>query len=184
MSFRTYGRWSTRKDADRQRIERLLHELGRRVRDPHTVYLVGGASAVIEGFRETTLDVDIRPEPDSDELLRAVTELKDRLDVNVELASPLDFLPELEGWRERSPYLFRHGVVDVRHMDFRLQALAKLERGTDRDLGDVSAMLDHGLVTRPELAEAFARMRERLFRFPAIDEPAFARRVEQFTRED
>ena len=33
--------------------------------------------------------------------------------MNVELASPLDFLPALEGWRERSRFRFREGNLDV-----------------------------------------------------------------------
>jgi hypothetical protein len=60
-----------RAPADAERIERLLKALGRRIVADHTVYLAGGASAVIEGWRNSTLDVDLRPEPDSDELLHA-----------------------------------------------------------------------------------------------------------------
>jgi hypothetical protein len=30
----------------------------------------------------------------------------ERLGFNVELASPPDFIPELPGWRERSPLVF------------------------------------------------------------------------------
>jgi hypothetical protein len=72
------------------------------------MYLTGGATAVLEGWRESTIDADILFEPDSDALLRRLAELKDELDLNVELASPLDFLPELPSWRERSPHLARY----------------------------------------------------------------------------
>lgn len=178
------GRSNVRADADLGRIERLLAQLGRRVTAPHTLYLAGGASAVIEGFRASTLDVDLRPEPDSDELLRALSELKQILDINVETASPLDFLPELDGWRERSPYIARHGSVDVRHMDFRLQALAKLERASAHDLDDVRAMLARGLVSRAELSAGLDEMLPRLFRYVAVDEESFAQRVARFTQPD
>ena len=77
---------------------------------PHTVDLVGGSSAVLVGWRASTRDVDVRPEPDSDELLRLLSDLKESLDINIELASPLDFLPELDGWRDRGPYV---GVMGV-----------------------------------------------------------------------
>jgi hypothetical protein len=167
-----------RPDADRARIERLLAALGRRLRRPHTVYLVGGTTAVLEGWRESTVDVDLRPEPDSDELLRALAELKEVIDVNVELASPLDFLPDLPDWRERSPWLAHHGNLDVRHLDLRLQALAKVERGFETDLADVRAMLDRGLVSADELRAALGAMEDRLFRFPAVDAPGLARRLE------
>jgi len=167
-----------RPEADRQRIEGLLDALGRRLRAPHTVYLVGGATAVLEGWRASTIDVDLRPEPDSDELLRALSDLKDRLDVNVELASPLDFLPELAGWRERSPSLAARGRLEVRHLDLRLQALAKLERGFETDLADVRAMLERGLVRPGELRGGLAEMGPRLFRFPSVDAGTLRRRVE------
>jgi len=51
-------------------------------------YLTGGSSAVMEGWRETTIEIDLRFEPESDELLRAMPLLKERLGINVELASP------------------------------------------------------------------------------------------------
>lgn len=107
-----------RSDADAERVRRFARELGRRTRVPARLYLVGGSSAVLEGWRATTLDIDLRIEPDDDELLRELPGLKERLDVNVELASPLDFLPELPGWRDRSPFLFREGLIDVHHFDF------------------------------------------------------------------
>ncbi len=37
----------------------------------------------------------IRLEPDSDELLGRIVTLKEELDLNVKLASPPDFIPEL-----------------------------------------------------------------------------------------
>jgi len=163
--------------ADRRRIEAFLAGLGARVRAPHTVYLVGGTSAVLSGWRDTTLDIDLRPEPDSDELLRALVDLKRDLDIAVELASPLDFLPDLAGWRERSPWVSSHGPVHARHLDFRLQALAKVERGLRTDLADVEAMLERGLVTSDGLRAGFAEMSERMFRFPAVDLDGFERRL-------
>lgn len=53
----------------------------------------------------------------------------ERLSVNVELASPLDFLPPLPGWRDRSRFRFRAGNLEVFDFDPYSQALAKLERG-------------------------------------------------------
>ena len=122
----------------------LLLELGRATKGAR-LYLAGGASAVLMGWRERTVDVDIRLDGDEDRLLRAISALKDRLDINVELAGPLDFLPEPEGWRERSPSVGRFGGLEVFHTDFALQALSKIERGSPQDLDDVRAMLDRGL---------------------------------------
>lgn len=166
-----------RPDVDRERVLELLAALGRRLRGPHTVYLVGGSSAVLVGWRRSTRDVDLRPEPDSDELLRLVAELKRALDINIELASPLDFLPQLDGWRDRSPSVGAWGELEVRHLDFRLQALAKLERGFEVDLDDVRAMLDRDLVGAAELRAGYAAMRGELFRFPGVDAEQFGLRL-------
>lgn len=159
-----------RADADKRRIDALLTELGKRGSTGDRIYVAGGTSAVEVGWREFTQDVDLRIESRNDEpLLRAIAELKERLDVNVELASPLDFLPEPSGWRERSTFLGRYGAVDVFHIDFALQALAKLERGLDRDLNDVLAMLERGLTSTRAIRETYEAVEPDLYRFPAID---------------
>ncbi len=162
-----------RPPVDEQRIRALASELGRVARSPVRIYLTGGSSAVIEGWRETTVDVDLRFEPEADELLRVLPALKERLRVNIELASPPDFVPEAPGWRDRSPFLFREGSVDVYNFDFYSQALAKIERGFEQDLADVQAMIDRGLVEPSRLRELFGEIQPELYRYPAIEPAAF-----------
>ena len=98
-----------RPPVDAARIRELARRLGRVAPARTRIYLTGGATAVLEGWRASTIDVDVRFEPESDALLRELVDLKDRLGINVELASPPDFIPELPGWRERSPLVFREG---------------------------------------------------------------------------
>jgi hypothetical protein len=140
-----------RPPVDEARLRELARALGRAVRGPTRIYLTGGATAVLEGWRGSTVDIDLRFEPDVDELLREIPLLKERLGVNVELASPPDSIPELPAWRERSPLVFQEGNVDVHHFDFYSQALSKVERGFRQDLEDVGKMVELGLVepTRP-----------------------------------
>ena len=170
-----------RRRTDADSLREFLRELGRAARQPATVYLVGGATAVLAGWRPTTLDIDIRLEPEHDELLRALAELKERLGVNVELASPLDFLPEAPGWRDRSPFVAQEGPLTVRHLDHAMQALAKLERAFDQDLRDVEAMLERGLVDPATLSAAFAAVEPQLYRFPSVDAKALRAAVERLT---
>ncbi len=167
-----------RADADRERIRRLAGELGRIAPPGTRVYLTGGATAVLEGWREATIDVDMRIEPESDEVLRGIAALKDELEVNVELASPPDFIPELPGWRERSPFVFRAGTIDVHHFDPYSQALSKIERGFDLDLEDVSAMIERKLVEPAHLRDLFDRIEPDLYRYPAIEAIAFRDKLE------
>lgn len=168
-----------RARADAERIREFARELARAAREPTTLYLIGGATAVIEGWRETTIDVDVRIEPESDALLRRLVELKERLDVNVEFAAPPDFIPELPDWRERSPFVLSAGRLEVRHFDLYSQALSKIERGFEQDLEDVAAMLERGLVERERALDLFAAIEPELFRYPALDAPTFRSRVER-----
>src|ERR1700737_4399279 len=171
-----------RPPVDAQRIRELARRLSRVARNPVRIYLTGGATPVLEGGRQTTIDVDLRFEPEADELLRELVDLKERLQINVELASPPDFIPELPGWRERSPLVFQEGDVAVHHFDFYSQALSKVERGFAHDVDDVRTMLGRGLVERSRLRELFQAIEPQLYRYPAIDPKAFAQRLEQIIR--
>lgn len=167
-----------RPPVDESRLRELARELGRIAGQPVRIYLTGGATAVLERWRESTVDVDMRFEPDADELLRALPALKERLHVNIELASPPDFIPELPGWRERSPLVFQEGRVAIHHFDLYSQALAKIERGFAQDLEDVKAMIERSLVDPSRLRELYERIEPELYRYPAIEPAAFRRKVE------
>jgi hypothetical protein len=61
---------------DRERIRRLMEAFGRGARTDVRIYLVGGATAVLLGWRATTIDVDLVMRPEDDTLLRAIPGLK------------------------------------------------------------------------------------------------------------
>jgi hypothetical protein len=170
-----------RRPVDRERVLRFMRALGAEADVETRLYFTGGATAVLLGWRTSTVDLDVKLEPESDRLLRAIPPLKERLEMNVELASPGDFIPELPGWRERSPLAGREGKLACHHYDLAAQALAKIERGHAQDLGDVREMLARGLVTREELLARFAQIEPHLYRYPAIDPAAFRRAVERTT---
>ena len=167
-----------RPPVDEGRLRELARSLGRVARGPTRIYLTGGATAVLEGWRVSTVDVDLRFEPDVDELLREIPRLKERLGINVELASPPDFIPELPGWRERSPLVFQEGYVDVHHFDFYSQALSKIERGFRQDLDDVAEMVRRELVEPLRLRELYEAIEPELYRYPAIEPSAFRRKLD------
>ena len=168
-----------RRLADRERIERFLRALGGEATREARVFLAGGATAVLLGWRESTLDVDLSLEPQEDRVLRALPRLKESLELNVELASPADFIPALPGWEERSRFIAQEGRLACFHYDLYSQALAKLERGHAQDLGDVREMLARGLVAPAELWRLFLAIEPQLYRFPAVDPAAFRNRVKE-----
>jgi len=173
-----------RAPVDPSKIRRLMREIGHRARGGGRVYLVGGASALLQGWRSSTVDIDLKLDPEPAGIFEAIGELKRVLDVNIELSAPDQFLPPLPDWRERSLFIERQGEVDFFHYDFRAQALAKLARGHDRDLADVEQMLAYGLVSKADLGAALELMLPGLLRYPVLDAAAFERRVRGFLAND
>lgn len=169
-----------RPPVDRGRVGAFLEALGRHASPGDRIYLSGGATAVSEGWRDSTLDIDIRIEAAGDDssLYRAIAEIKESQDINIETAGPLDFIPEPPGWRDRSRYIGRFGNLDAFHTDFTLQALAKLERGLPTDRMDVEAMLARELTTGDQLSRDFASIRPLLIRFPGIEVRVFEAAVD------
>jgi hypothetical protein len=167
---------------DAGRIHRFMQALGREADQPARVYLTGGATAVLSGWRESTIDVDIKIVPDVDRVFRAIPEIKERLQINVELASPDDFIPVREDWQDRSPFIAREGPLAFHHFDFYAQALAKIERGHAQDAVDVREMFVRRLIETGKLIEYFAAIESRLYRYPAIDARSFRLAVDDAVR--
>jgi len=132
--------------ADAERLRRFLKELAREAEADVAVYLTGGATAVLLGWRDSTIDADILIVPEHDSLYRALPRLKEELQLNVEITSPAHFIPELPGWRERSLLIERVGRVSFYHYDPYAQVLSKVVRGFDRDLDDARRFLRSGMV--------------------------------------
>ncbi|MGH3092936.1 MAG: DUF6036 family nucleotidyltransferase, partial [Gaiellaceae bacterium] len=157
----------------------FMRALGAEAREEGAVYLTGGATAVLHGWRATTIDVDVKLVPESDSVLRALPRLKDELRINVELVSPADFVPVPEGWEDRSIFVAREGRLSFYHFDPYAQALAKLERAHAQDLEDVRSLVSSGLVLPERALEYFRRIEPELYRYPAVDPRSFATRVEE-----
>jgi hypothetical protein len=166
-----------RQLAGAERIRLFMHRLGHEAREDAWLYFTGGATAVLEGWRPSTIDVDIHIIPESDHLFRALPAIKESLAINIELASPADFIPELPGWRERSPFIAREGRVSFHHYDLYAQALAKIERGHAQDLEDVREMVRRGLIEPTRALRHFQDIEPLLYRYPAIHPASFRRAV-------
>ena len=86
-----------RRPLDEQRLRDFLRALGQQATGDLRIYLTGSATAVLHGWRQSTVDVVLKMEPERDEVFRAIPRLKQEHQVNVELASPEQFIPELPG---------------------------------------------------------------------------------------
>lgn len=164
----------------REKLEEFLRRLGQSAQAPGACFITGGASALLIGWRETTIDVDLKFDPEPPGVFDVIPILKRTLSINVELAAPSDFLPPLKEWRERSHFIGRYGQLDVYHYDFVSQALSKLERGHAKDLLDVTEMLRRKLVTTEDLLAKAESIRPEIKRYPAVEEESFIRRVREF----
>lgn len=149
---------SLRQSVDRGRIEQFLKQLGDRFRRPARIYLVGGTTLVFEQLREQTMDIDVVLEvspTDHGELVQAIRELKNSLSINVEEASPGDFIPLPAGSENRHVYVERFGMLEVLHFDLYSTALSKIERGREQDFEDVLALLRTKKIAWEKLAGYF-----------------------------
>src|SRR2546428_301179 len=169
-----------RRKVTLETLRQFMKELAASARSPGKVYFTGGATALLLGFREQTIDIDLKLDPEPKGAFEAIAALKNRLNLNVELASPDDFIPPAADWRERSRHIASIGRVGFFPYDFSLQALAKLERGHAQDLEDVASFLRGGCVTVDELRSRFAQIEPGLLRYPAVDPQQFKQKVEDF----
>jgi hypothetical protein len=156
---------------NQEKILKFMRAFGQAAREMARVYFTGGATTVLMGWRDTTIDIALAFDPELDELFRALPVLKEKLEINIELACPSDFIPPLPDWQERSRYIRREGKVDFYHYDPYSQALAKIEHGHAQDLLDVEAMRRDGLLDRAKL----------LALFEAIDPGSFSKAVHRIT---
>jgi hypothetical protein len=168
-----------REVADADRIRRFMRALGAEADADARVYFTGGATAVLHGWRSSTIDIDIKIVPEQDRIFRAIPRIKETLRVNVELASPADFIPVLPGWEDRSPFISREGKVSFHHFDLYAQALAKVERSHAQDLEDIRAMIQLGLIDPSRALRYFDGIEPDLYRYPALDPASFRRAVEE-----
>jgi hypothetical protein len=166
------------------RVEEFMKALGSGAKSPARVFLVGGATAVLLGWRDSTIDIDLKVIPERADLLRQLSALKERLEINIELASPDDFIPELPGWEDRSQFVRQEGKLTFLHYDFYAQALAKIERGHETDLRDIEQMIKSDLVDPGRLLELFSKIENDIGKYPALDAPSFRRAVESFVNQN
>lgn len=171
---------SMRQSVDKAAIESFLQQLGRTFRKHARLYLVGGAALVHLGVRPGfTQDIDIQVGGANEgEFIVAIQRLIQQMQVNVEFASPVDFIPLPTQWEMHARFIGRYGTIDVFYFDFYSIALSKIERGNSRDIADVKLLVQQGIITLSELDVAYQEVLSQLGkgRYPRITPQRFSER--------
>lgn len=68
-----------RANVDAQKLESLMQILGKEARGSGCIYLTGGASALLIGWRDSTVDIDLRLDPEPPGIFQAIAKLKQEL---------------------------------------------------------------------------------------------------------
>lgn len=180
LQYEQESEMSMRPNVDKGQIENFLKSLGRTFRKPGRLYLVGGAALVHAGLRPgSTQDIDVEVRAaDEDEMVNVIRQLKDTLKINVEFASPGDFIPLPDQWEMSAKYIARYGSVDVFYFDFYSIALSKIQRGSTRDINDVKLLLQQKVITLEGLDTAYNEILPRVGKRPynRLDPAQFAKR--------
>ena len=177
---------SSRPPATRERIVEFLHALGDRFNKPGRIYLVGGTTIVMEGLRKQSVDVDLTyqiDDNDHDTFLKTIRELKDQLNINIEEASPGDFIPLPSGSSDRAIYVGRFGQLDVYHFDLYSTVLSKIARGSEEDFSDAMGLVRMKRIELSVLEKYFDEIRPRLAGASLKQDPIeFEKKMEHFRR--
>ncbi len=157
-----------RAESQKKEVERFMVELSSIIKKPVKIYFTGGATAVLFGIRKSTIDVDIKFEPDESQMYEAIRMLKEKLDMNIELASPDNFIPPLPGWRERSVFIKKIMNLEFFHYDLSSQIISKVQRGWEQDLADGAGFLKLG-VEKKNIMALFKSIKNDFVRYPTVN---------------
>ncbi len=158
-----------RKKVTPETLREFMQKLAAHAQSPGHVYFTGGATALLLGLREQTIDLDIKFDPEPRGAFEAIAQLKNSLDVNVELAAPSDFIPVTSDWKSKSRFIDRLGDIEFSHFDLRAQILSKIERGYKQDLDDAREFQRAGNISTEELLLYFHAVKPLFVRYPSIN---------------
>ncbi len=145
----------------------------------YRVYLLGGGTAVLCGWRDSTIDADLFSEQDA--VFRDIQRIKNDLQLNVELVRPEHFVPALEGSESRHVFIETIEDVSFYHYDPYAQLLSKVVRGFRRDLLDAESLLGSGMAEEGLFRTLVERIPESAFsKYPSLSREAVMEAVSSF----
>ena len=170
-----------RRELTRERLLELMDSLARAApaAEPFQVYVVGGGTAVLAGWRSSTIDADLYAE--DERVFRDIQAIKERLELNVEFARPEQFVPAIPGSPGRHVFITRVRNIEFFHYDPYAQLLSKIVRGFRKDLLDANSFLASGLVEAGRFQELVSRIPESAYaRYPNLSRDSVLSAVGDF----
>ena len=171
-----------RKKVTKKELSKFMKLLAASARSFGRIYFTGGSTALLYDFREQTIDIDIKLDPEPEGVFEAIAKIKKQLNINVELASPDNFIPVSKDWHLRSNLIEKGKFVEFYHYDFYSQALAKIERGHEQDISDVTNFVEKNLIDLEKLSEEFDIIKKSIVRYPALNQSDFQKKVDSFIK--
>lgn len=169
-----------RRELTRDALRELMQELARTAPrgEAFRVYIVGGGTAVLAGWRASTIDVDLYAE--RDEVFRDIQGIKERLQLSIEFARPEQFVPELAGSAGRHRFIERVGNVEFYHYDPYAQLLSKIIRGFRKDMVDAAGLVESGMVDPRRFRELVQEIPDGAFaRYPTLSRESVGAAVDE-----
>ena len=170
-----------RRRLTRPLLQNLMKELARSSPPgrSYRVFLVGGGTAVLMGWRDSTIDADLHS--DGGEGFREIQSIKERLELNIEFVRPEDFVPPLAGSEGRHVFIQTEGHVSFYHYDPCAQLLSKVVRGFRRDLEDARQFIASGMVDAGQFRTLVREIPADAYsKYPALSQQAVLAAVESF----
>jgi hypothetical protein len=148
-------------------------------RGSYRVFFVGGGTAVLMGWRASTIDVDLYT--DNDAIFRNVQGLKEELQLSIDFVRPEDFVPPLAGSSDRHVLIEVIGKVSFYHYDPYAQLLSKVVRGFSRDMQDARSFLASGMVDATRFRSLVRGIPNAAFaKYPSVSRQAVLGAVDEF----
>jgi hypothetical protein len=172
---------NVRRSLTRERLFDLMRALARSAprRGSYRVFFVGGATAVLAGWRASTIDADLYS--DTDAMFDDIQAIKERLQLNIEFARPEDFVPALAGSGSRHIFIESVGKVSFFHYDPYAQLLSKIVRGFNRDMLDAASFVTSGMVDPKRFRSLVHAIPEAAYsKYPALSRRAVLEAVDEF----
>ena len=183
--MRVAGRGSiegnVRRSLTRKGLHDLMSALARSAprRGSYRVFFVGGGTAVLAGWRTSTIDADLYS--DKVEVFHDIQAIKEHLQLNIEFVRPEDFVPALAGSDRRHVFIETIEKVSFYHYDPYAQLLSKVVRGFNRDMLDASSFVTSGMVDPKRFRTLVSGIPEAAYsKYPALSRRAVLDAVDDF----